>query len=369
MRGNFSLLGSFRRALPFNAEELPYKREALAEAIDEALSQEPPQDAVLSVDLVQKLVINEDLRRVRAELEDRTIVRALDERADMVPVLKHRLIQAASLLEPHGLGVDDADVFVVDSFPAPYESRQFAVLAVDTGDQEAYGIQPGLYFHRRALRPFYSEYLMCHEIIHVILGNKNPELLAHGLEEGLAELIGTVHLSRQLLGTEMTKNIFIYNRLNGDYNPLWEQYLDFTRAASALYYRYGIDGVFKIVEGGRARIKEVERSIFTEQWHDIGLQSTNPQGPEADLLDYLMLIYPRATIASPLAYHIARYAKAGASVREVAAAARVSVSDCMTGLNELAEEFNLLGLRDDGSVIIWSDCELYSEVNAIRYRL
>ncbi|MBO0797595.1 MAG: hypothetical protein J2P31_02125 [Blastocatellia bacterium] len=369
VRGNFSLLRSFRQALPFSSEELPYDRDALAEAIDKALLPESRGNDFLSHDQVRKFVINEDLRRVRDELDNPDTVRALDERSDMLPVLKSRLREAANLLELHGIAVGDADIFVVDSFPAPYENRQFAVLAIDAGDQDAYGIQPGLYFHRRSLRPFYSEYLMCHEVVHVILGNKNPELIARGLEEGLAEFIGTAHLSRQMLGAEMTKNIFIYNLLNGEYNPLWEQYLDFTRAAASIYHRYGMEGILRILENGRIKIKEVEGNIFSEQWGGIGLQPCVPQGPDADLVDFLMLAYPRATIMNPLAYYIARYAQAGASVREVAAAARISAEDCMAGLNELSEEFNMVGLREDKSVILWSDCELYTKVHAIRYRL
>lgn len=371
IRGNFSLIRPFRQSLPFNDVELPYDRDALADAIDTALANDPARTnaGLLSPDQVRDHVIAEDLKRVRAELDNSDTVRALNERVDMLPVLKSRLRQAADLLERNGIHTDDAEIFVVDTFPPPYENRQFAVLAIDTGDQDAYGIQPGLYFHRRALRPFYSEYLMFHEIIHVILGNKNPELLAHGLEEGLAELVGTIHLSRQLLGTEMTRNIFIYNRLNGDYNPLWEQYLDFTRAAGALCRRYGMDGILRVVEAGRGMIKEVERCIFSERWADIQLPPAEFQGPESDLLDLLLLTYPRATITSPLAYHISRYAKEGFSVREVAAAARVSAKDCLAGLNELAEDFSLLALRADNSVILWSDCELYSQVHAIRYHL
>lgn len=371
VRGNFSLIRPFRKSLPFNDEELPYDRDALADAIDRALANDlaRPNSGLLSREQVRDHVITEDLKLVRAELDNPNTVRALNERVAMLPVLKSRLHQASDLLKRNGIHVDDTEVFVVDSFPPPYENRQFAVLAIDTGDQDAYGIHPGLYFHNRALRPFYSEYLMFHEIIHVILGNKNPELLAHGLEEGLAELVGTVYLSRELLGAEMTKNIFIYNRLNGDYNPLWEQYLDYTRAAGALCRRYGMDGILRIIEAGRGMIKEVERCIFSERWDDIQLPLGELQGPESDMLDLLLLTYPRATIASPLAYYISRYANAGFSVREVAAAARVSVQDCLVALNELAEDFSLLALRADNSVILWSDCELYSQVHAIRYHL
>ena len=45
----------------------------------------------------------------------------------------------------------------------------------------------------------------------------------------------------------MTQNLFIYNRLGGESHALWDQYLDFTRAASLIYRKVGDEGLFELV--------------------------------------------------------------------------------------------------------------------------
>ena len=57
------------------------------------------------------------------------------------------------------------------------------------------------------------------------------------------------------------------------------------------------------------------------------------------------------------------------SVRELAALTRCSYDDVMKGLTELADDYSLLSLRKDGSVVIWSDVELYYRTDVLRYRV
>ena len=272
-------------------------------------------------------------------------------------------------LDSHGASVDDADVFVVDEFPPPYQDKKWAVMAADRGDQLVHGVAPGLYFLRRSLRPFYSEYLVFHEIIHVVLGIKDPQLLGRGLEEGIAEVLGAVNISRTILGKELTTNLFIYNRLGDDYDMFWEQYLDATRTAGLLYERYGLEGLYSILGGGRKRVKDIEFKLLSGKSQELDLPSGDILSEDIELVDSVFHVYPRATVVSPLARHIARYAQAGLTVREVMTMANVTLDDGLAALDELAQDTTSLGLRKDRSVIPWSDSVMYSMANAIRYRL
>src|SRR6266700_4778460 len=119
-------------------------------------------------------------------------------------------------------------------------------------------MEPGIYFPESRLRPFYSEFLLSHELIHVILGKISPNLLARGLEEGIAKLIGALYLSNQILGKDLTINLFIYNRLSYRHQQFWELYMDATRQAKFLYQRFGLQGIVELMKSGREKLKKVE---------------------------------------------------------------------------------------------------------------
>jgi len=368
IRGGFGTLRSFLEAIPMDLAALPYDGDAVLEATTEAVQQlRHAVGARVTSESASAQVMIRDLEAIRSVLQQEGIRRQLDERKDLDAVLARRVSELNGLLASAGMSDIDVPVFVVDRFPAPYEERRFAVLAADGGDETAYGVTPGLYFLREGLRPFYSEFLMCHEIIHVILGMKHPELIAHGLEEGLADILGSVLFSRRLLGEDLTRNIFIYNRLGSDYDALWEQYLDFARAAAWLHGRFGLSGLLEMLHGGRALLKTVENQLLHAEMQAVDLPASEPDNADLQLIDYLTLVFPRATVTSPLAKYIAHFVTGGATTREIFKISNIGPEDGLAALRELEQGFNLLGLRQDGSVVIWSECEMYSDF--IRYRL
>jgi hypothetical protein len=367
VRGRFGRLGAFMRALPFDASALPYDAAPLRDAVDRTIAAAESRRGLIGREQAKMLVVAVELRQVRARMSDQETLESLASRHAMRPVLEARLSDAVNLLREYGVVAGVTNVYIVDKFPEPYQDREYAVLAADAGDERSHGIAPGLYFLERGVRPYYSEFLVCHEVLHVVLGNKNPELLAHGLEEGLAEVLGSIHLSRRVLGTELTRNIFVYNRLNDNYHPLWEQYLDFARMAAYILQRYGLAGLLDLARRGRPIIKDVEGQLLQGSGRDLPIEK-GAVGPEdLDLVDYLFSLYPRSLVVSPLAYLVAPYALPGASTREVLGAANVAFEDGLEALEELENEFSLLGLRKDRSVVLWSDCPLYAP--SLRYKL
>jgi len=369
IRGRFSDLRPFMHLLPFDARELPYSAHDVAVAIDQAHVQIIRRDNI-SESTVLELLIDEELQRVKHCILDSSIAAEIDRRKDIRACLAQTFEEAKTILAKHNISIGKhTAVHIVDIFPSPYEDREYAVMVADSGDYDAYDIPQGVYFLERYLRPFYSEYLACHEIVHIALGTLSPDLIAHGLEEGIAEVLGAYCIATQILGADMTQNLFIYNRLGGESHPLWDQYLDFTRAASLIYRKVGDEGLFELVRLGRQGVKNAEKAILSQNIKQLSVDGVPPSQDMQDRLDFLLNSFPRYSVVSPLAFYIAKFVRPGMSVRELAALTRCSYDDVMKGLTELADDYSLLSLRKDGSVVIWSDVELYYRTDVLRYRV
>ena len=129
--------------------------------------------------------------------------------------------QAQRILSESGIDAPIPGPTIVDSMPEPYDARNSAALVVDSYDEDEYGIPQGIYLRRSNLRPYYSDFLYLHELVHVYLGSLDPKRVAHGLEEGLADYLGAIWLAGSILGLGLTRRLFILNRLSSATLPFW----------------------------------------------------------------------------------------------------------------------------------------------------
>jgi hypothetical protein len=315
------------------------------------------------------MAIQLDLCSIFAVLKETSVVRQIEADVDIETSLNSCKKWVLSELRDVGLSCFEPEIFIVESLPPPFERAPYSAFCADMGDLEQYGINPGVYFVKRLLRPVYSRYLLLHEIIHFVLGQSHPEEFGRGLEEGLCEVLGSVILSQKYFGTDLTRNLFIYNRLSSETEQFWELYLDYTRFATALYQRYGLSGIIELIKQGRPAIKKLECQILSKGYITFPLKV----GAKDDLVESLLLqlvhLYGRHLYVSPLAFLIHRSVKAGLSIQEIAKSHSLDVDKCREAVRELQERICVSVLRPDGMAVTFSDAPMLYEANAIRYAL
>lgn len=268
--------------------------------------------------------------------------------------LREASSSAARVLGAYGLafGKEPVEVYFVEKMPPPYDQKNTAALVVDTEDEREYGIKQGVYFLGSSVRPYYTKFIFLHELLHVIFGRQDPDRVAHGLEEGLCDLLGSIWLASEIIGPELTRKLFVLNRLSSSYNPFWERYLDSARQAFWYATSNGFDSLINLARGGRASFYEVERDISQE------LAINSLLGvPDRDLrflrfAASLLLSYPRAYVCSAHALLFAEQVQSGYTVREISTRAKLSPSLGLAAARELRDELGLLFLRKDEVVVI-----------------
>jgi hypothetical protein len=366
-RGGFSHLQNFVKKFSDRLNSLPFERKPVLEQVQLLLKEYTQVNVPIGEEEALKLMLAEDLRAVETILQDDFITRKIDARQQIDVELNNRRDEAVDLLRKLGVRLESPQVFVVDELPPPYIDRGYSAFTADEGDYETHGITPGLYFPKSDVIPFYSEFLLVHELIHTVLGKHSPYLIARGLEEGLAELIGSMFLSSKILGKEITTNLFIYNRLGYGFNQFWELYLDATRQATFLHQRFGLQSLLSILNEGRGRVKEVENFCLRMEFDKINLPYSEIDPELSKLSDYISLAFGRNFVVSPLAKYLTRFIHPGDKVTDILKKATVDVSAGKKSIYELQDRVLLLALSADQAEVTWSDCELYSEGPVLRY--
>lgn len=380
LRGSFSHLPSFLHyARPLSS--LPFERCIVLQHAERLRAKYAGMPGPIDQRAAQYLLLAEEFERVITMLNDSAITSQIDARGedDMREHLELCRNKAVDLLQTMGVELDRPALFVVDQLPRPYTNTRYAALMVDEGDRRLYGIQPGVYFLRKSLVPFYSEFLLCHELIHVVLGKRSPDQLVCGLEEGLAELLGAMYLSAKILGSELTANLFIYNRLSDEYTRFWEFYVDGTRLAAMLYHRLGLKEIFALLKQGREAVKALEdqclRMDFT---FPILLRptiyKTDPDPEFSDLVDFLALAFSRNLVVSPLAKYLTRHVSVNRSVAEILDNAQVERASGEKALRELEQNCHLIAFSGDEphfeqATVSLSDCHRFSKDSVMRYEI
>jgi hypothetical protein len=359
-RGRFAALAPFLELVGEEFEDAPYSSGDVARILDRLTAS--PADLMKLGKGSQALawLVEAELSDVRELLNDPSITDRIDaESVDAERGLEEARARLLPLLERLGLGASTPPVFVVERLPDPYGSRGFAALTADAGDQAKHGIEPGVYFVKDRLRPYYSKYLLAHELIHVYLGMRSPELLARGLEEGIADFLGSFYLAPRLLGEDIASEIFVYNRLYYPPRQQWDMYLEATRQATYLYGQLGLKGLKELLGRGRRAIKETERDLLSPKQR-LPMESAGDWDDDVTAMSArLTMTAPRSLVGSPEAVFLFPLAEAGLSVREVATRAGLPMDVVSAGLKELEERLGVLVLRADGMVVSSSDARFF----------
>lgn len=277
--------------------------------------------------------------------------------------LKDTMGKYIKLLEELNIYASPPKFYVVDKFPAPFDNNDWSAFCPDAEDEKNYGIPKGIYFLRKHIRPYYSEILLAHEMIHSLCGENNPELFAMGLEEGVAELVGSLYLAGNVLGYNIVSNNFFYTRFNRKANLLWTLYLDHTRQAYSLYKKFGIEILVDLINKGRNEIHEIERKLFSKKEISYNFASKTFLEQEFDtMLDYLLLEYTPNYVVTPLQLLLIREAKMGVLIDDICEKVHIPKEIIKNELKEIAFNTSLFMLN--GSEIGYSNVELYETKNA-----
>jgi len=319
-------------------------------SVREALINKSSSDSY--VDKAFKQVLLRDINRIITSPSD-LVIRDISE-----PYLRETLDKYISLLKEMGIDTPNLDFFVVDSFPAPFDNNDWAAFCPDAEDERKYGIKKGIYFKSNRIRPYYSEILLAHETIHHICGQNHPELFAMGLEEGIAELVGSVYLAGKVLGLNVVKNNFIHTKMNRKANLLWTLYADHVRQAFLLYQKFGIECLVDLMRQGRLHIHETEKRMIMnqKQWY----QSTSRvfwNDEINSLLEYLFLGYTPNYIVSPLQMILIENATMGTSLKDIAEITETPINVVQSELSSIAFQTSMFML--DGDKIGYSNVNWY----------
>jgi len=364
----FGHLPRFLRRIEHHFINLPFKREHVLKKLEEIICHFEVKGK-LDDAAAEKKAIQSDLRLIADALSDQRIANQIEADVDISASLKSCKTWAMSELRRFGLHCSDPEIFIVDALPPPFDRASYSAFCADMGDFEQYGIKPGIYFPKNQLRPIYSRYLLLHEIIHYVLGLSHPEQMGRGLEEGICEVLGSILLSKKYFGSNLTRNLFIYNRLSSDINQFWELYLDYTRHAVVLYQRFGLEGVINLVREGRPAIKKIEAQILGEGKITFPFSAGEAKPEIEQLMTQLTFFYGRHLCVSPLAFLIHQFVKPGATIEEIANHIGLTTDACRKAIMELQDQICVSVLRPDGIVVSFSDTPMLFDAKAIRYVL
>jgi len=226
-------------------------------------------------------------------------------------------------LESIGIKIPSFTLSIVDTFPQPFDGFDWAAFAPDQEDEEKFGIPRGVYFRRDRLRPFFSQALYAHEVIHTATGEIDPDVYAAGLEEGIAEVVGTCYGGLSVLTPQVLKNILVYGRHGVERPHIWSLYRDHTRQAFALFLEFGLEGLATLISRGRAAIHEAAAAILAGTYHQLPLPRGNIDEQTRDVLEFACLGYVPSHAYSPLECLMATKVESGRELAEVYAEANI----------------------------------------------
>jgi len=297
-----------------------------------------PESLISDDELALRELVAVDLRAA-AEAEVPGAEATVRERIDgAAKAIKTRLAEA-------GLDLGDATLYVVDEFPEPFNGFGWAAFAPDREDEERYGMPSGVYFRRENLRPLYSEALFAHEMVHTVPGRVDPEVYAMGLEEGIAELLGTCYAATAAVPLKALRNIMVYGRHGVERPKLWSLYRDHTRQAYLLFREFGLDGVVELVQRGRSAIHTAEKAIFAGTYRQLDLPRGNWPEETTWLLESFSNAYVPSHVFTPLEVVLIDHVEEGRTLSEVCRRANVPVDTGVPTLERLGGE-SALFVRD-----------------------
>lgn len=348
IKGKFDNIENFLEYLPRYFGEIPFDKKEVLEKIDETIELfSKGANEKINQQKALQLVISNELKDVKEELKHLDIENPIIKLEDYH---QKYCTHFSKVLEEN---IEFPELYIVENFPAPYDKLKAEALAPDKADEEMYGIPLGIYFLKDFLSPYYSAYLLPHEIVHVIIGKPNPYLLGRGLEEGLADLFGSIYGGMHILGENVTTNLTIYNRLS-HLSAYWDIYRDYLRQGAYIYHRFGFDGIRELILGGRDIIKKVERQLMKGIW-DLDLPSGNWDKKLDCVLDYLLSTFIRNLVVSPLAKYLSAYISVGDTVSGILREHNIDRTQGRRAIYELQNKVFVLLINEKGTIDYYDD--------------
>jgi hypothetical protein len=365
--GRFGSFGPFLNLVCSPLERAPFEVGPVLEHIENCLQPEFVSAGSTAEDRALRQLVQNDLKPLNRIFRDPAIVASIDAEENVIERMHESIQEGRKHLEALGLSFSVPDLHIVEQYPAPYTDRGGFAFNMDAGDRDTYGIKPGLYFQKSLLRPYYSKYIALHEIIHTVLGEKSPYLLARGLEEGIAEVLGSVYLTQKVMGDDLCRNLFIFNRLSVDDNPLHDLYLDYARQAFALYQLVGLKGLAAIVAKGREEVKRWETLLWIG---NLAAEALSPADDDTDfsqMLMQLLLIFSRKSVGSPAAVLLSNMATDGVTFQELADQTQLDLDTVKSGLNEIRLRTRFVTFDEKNGYISFSDANRIVNPHEFRY--
>ncbi len=270
-----------------------------------------------------------------------------------------------------GLNAPKPHIEVVDEFPEPFSKMSWEAFCPDASDAKQYGIKPGIYFLRNQAEPLLSEILVAHELVHYYAGKNNSELLGRGLEDGLAELLGSLFIGRKLFGETATKNIYRNEYLLPEMDSFYQVYVDYTRIAIVLLLNYGLNYLFSLISSGRKSIKEAENAIFLKGIESLSQNKVLELSPvERNFLYFVENVletYIRTLVVNPLDYRVSQFVKPGSTIDIICTSSgfpHVLVEEALDRLQ--TEVFIVLSSKER---VQCSDTEMLLNNKMLRYEI
>ena len=285
--------------------------------------------------------------------------------------IKTKYAESIKILGKLGFKFPMPEIFIVKEFPEPYHKMDWVALVSDEVDLKKYGIKPAIYLLESELSPYYTELTVAHELVHVSIAKANghpcgDHLHGRGLEEGIAEIIGTLYIGARLYSPEIARNVFIHSRLSNGLSQANTLYLDYTRLAFLFYRRFGLHGMTQLMREGREKIKKVEALCLSEGVDTKALKFKSGKWDKelSQLLDSLLLGSIPNLVVSPLAAYVSRFVGCGRTVEEISEAAKVDINSTREALEEIQDRTFTILLDQDR--VDFSDLEFIGHKQGFR---
>lgn len=193
-----------------------------------------------------------------------------DELARLQNALEHREFRSA-LDAFHSLGRPEAifdeivgmaaemfalekrpSLHLVETIPAPFESRPWDAASVDALDAARFGSPAGIFFRRRATTHYYLEFVVAHESAHWAISQFSSDDLPFTapIEEGVRDILALELLARSGTSQAALPNLLIYNRALHS-GPPYGTYWQATRNVASFVLADGLDTLTDVVRHGR----------------------------------------------------------------------------------------------------------------------
>ncbi|HEX5376587.1 MAG TPA: hypothetical protein VFW48_10575 [Solirubrobacterales bacterium] len=284
--------------------------------------------------------------------------------------LEDQFDRLVTRLAAEGFDLGDVTLKVVPDFPGPYAGSAGWAMNLDVSDRRAYGVDVGVYVCEDLMMPLYTPFLIAHELVHAICGQKDSDFLARGLEDGLGDAFGSLYLARTLLDPHCCERMLLNSRIIFPQNQFWSIYSDGLQQALLVHELLGIDGLIDTLREanreGRGVIKSLEERLLTG---DFDLLRRPRSETDAELMDFThrYRAAARNLVVSPLAFFLAHEVRQGASCSRLLKQLEVSEPEGRKALEELQDRVFLVFVDKDE---IWADeTKVNLATGSLRYEI